>query len=90
MAGAALEVTGISKRYPGVQALSDISFECRGGAPRRLGDETDPAEHVRGIAARGVRCRNRRSWGGRSMLPIPAAGASPHRTFTRMTRASAR
>jgi ribose transport system ATP-binding protein len=31
MATASLELSGISKRYPGVQALNRVSFECRPG-----------------------------------------------------------
>src|SRR4029077_19593352 len=31
MGAASLELSGISKRYPGVQALNRVDFECRGG-----------------------------------------------------------
>ena len=31
MSAASLELSGISKRYPGVQALNRVDFECRPG-----------------------------------------------------------
>ena len=31
MAAASLELSGISKRYPGVQALNGVDFACRPG-----------------------------------------------------------
>ena len=55
MAGASLEIAGISKRYPGVQALSDIGFECRAGEIHAvLGENGSGKSTLLGIASGAV------------------------------------
>ena len=55
MAAASLELAGISKRYPGVQALSEVSFGCRPGEVHAvLGENGSGKSTLLGIASGSV------------------------------------
>src|SRR6202021_2345450 len=55
MAAASLELSGISKRYPGVQALNRVAFACRPGEIHAvLGENGSGKSTLLGIAAGAV------------------------------------
>jgi ribose transport system ATP-binding protein len=55
MIGPALELSGISKHYPGVQALDSVDFACRGGEIHAvLGENGSGKSTLLGIAAGAV------------------------------------
>ncbi len=56
MAVASLELSGISKRYPGVQALNRVDFECRPGEIHAvLGENGSGKSTMLGIASGAIR-----------------------------------
>ena len=54
-----LEVTNLSKRFPGVQALKDVKFRLRGGTVHALlgeNESPDRSEISKAVAGNVCRC----------------------------------
>ena len=74
MAAASLELSGISKRYPGVQALNRVSFECRPGEIYAvLGENGSGKSTLLGIAGGAVVADE----GSVTIMGQPLAAADP-------------
>ena len=74
MAAASLELSGISKRYPGVQALNRVSFECRPGEIHAvLGENGSGKSTLLGIAGGAVVADE----GSVTIMGQPLAAADP-------------
>ena len=76
MAAASLELSGVSKRYPGVQALNRVDFECRPGEIHAvLGENGSGKSTLLGIAAGAISADEGRI----AIMGNPLAGADPLR-----------
>ena len=74
MAAASLELSGISKRYPGVQALNRVDFACRPGEIHAvLGENGSGKSTLLGIAAGAVAADEGRI----AIMGNPLVGADP-------------
>jgi ribose transport system permease protein/ribose transport system ATP-binding protein len=74
MAAASLQLSGLSKRYPGVQALSHVDFECRPGEIHAvLGENGSGKSTLLGIAAGAVAADEGRI----AIMGNPLVGADP-------------
>jgi ribose transport system ATP-binding protein len=74
MAAASLELSGISKRYPGVQALNRVDLACRPGEIHAvLGENGSGKSTLLGIAAGAVAADEGRI----AIMGNPLAGADP-------------
>src|SRR6202140_2046029 len=74
MAAASLELSGISKRYPGVQALNGVDFACRPGEIHAvLGENGSGKSTLLGIAAGAVAADEGRI----AIMGNPLVGADP-------------
>jgi ribose transport system ATP-binding protein len=74
MAAASLELSGISKRYPGVQALNRVDFACRPGEIHAvLGENGSGKSTLLGIAAGAVAADEGRI----AIMGNPLMGADP-------------
>ena len=74
MAAASLELSGVSKRYPGVQALDRVDFECRAGEIHAvLGENGSGKSTLLGIAAGAVAADEGRI----AIMGNPLVGADP-------------
>ncbi len=74
MAGASLEIANISKRYPGVQALNRVNFECRPGEIHAvLGENGSGKSTLLGIASGAVVADSGRV----SIMGRPLSAADP-------------
>ena len=75
MAAPSLELSGVSKRYPGVQALNRVDFECRPGEIHAVLGENRWARTLLGIAAGAISADEGRI----AIMGNPLAGADPLR-----------
>jgi ribose transport system ATP-binding protein len=76
MAAASLELSGVSKRYPGVQALNRVDFECRPGEIHAvLGENGSGKSTLLGIAAGAISADEGRI----AIMGNPLVGADPLR-----------
>ena len=74
MAAASLELSGISKRYPGVQALNRVDFACRPGEIHAvLGENGSGKSTLLGIAAGAIAA----DVGHIAIMGNPLLGADP-------------
>src|SRR6478609_6821371 len=74
MGAASLELSGISKRYPGVQALNRVDFECRAGEIHAvLGENGSGKSTLLGIAGGAVAADE----GGVTIMGRPLTAADP-------------
>jgi ribose transport system ATP-binding protein len=74
MAAASLELSGISKRYPGVQALNRVSFECLPGEIHAvLGENGSGKSTLLGIAGGAIVADE----GSVTIMGRPLAAADP-------------
>ena len=76
MAAVSLELSGISKRYPGVQALNRVDFECRPGEIHAvLGENGSGKSTLLGIAGGAISADEGRI----AIMGNPLMGADPLR-----------
>ncbi len=74
MAALSLQLSGVSKRYPGVQALNRVNFECRSGEIHAvLGENGSGKSTLLGIAAGAVTADE----GQVTIMGQPLAAADP-------------
>ena len=88
MAAASLELSGISKRYPGVQALNRVDFECRPGEIHAvLGENGSGKSTLLGIAGGAVAAdEGRVADHGQTARRRRSAAGAPTRLGRRLSR----